>query len=67
MTLFARACGLSTRETELFEHLASGTDTRHIAQQMFLSEHTIQDHLRSIFAKTGTRTRAALLARGAGR
>jgi DNA-binding CsgD family transcriptional regulator len=67
MTLFARACGLSIREAELFEHLASGADTRAIAERMFVSEHTIQDHLKSIFAKTGTHTRAALLARAAGR
>lgn len=67
MRLFASACGLSNRETELLEHLAGGANTRNIAQQMFLSEHTIQDHLRSIFAKTGTRSRGALLARAAGR
>lgn len=30
---------------------------------MFVSEHTVQDHLKSIFIKTGTRTRRALLAR----
>ena len=28
---------------------------------MFLSEHTVQDHLKSIFAKTGTHNRRALL------
>lgn len=66
-TLFTRASGLSTRESELVQHLASGADTRSIAQQMFLSEHTVQDHLKSIFAKTGTRNRRALLARAVGR
>ena len=30
---------------------------------MFVSEHTVQDHLKSIFTKTDTRTRRALLAR----
>jgi len=30
---------------------------------MFLSEYTVQDHLKSIFAKTATRTRRTLLAR----
>jgi DNA-binding CsgD family transcriptional regulator len=67
MALFARACGLSTRETELVQHLAGGADTRLIAELMFLSEHTIQDHLKSIFAKTGTRNRRALLTRALGR
>jgi DNA-binding CsgD family transcriptional regulator len=27
---------------------------------MFVSEHTVQDHLKSIFAKTATRNRRAL-------
>jgi DNA-binding CsgD family transcriptional regulator len=33
---------------------------------MFLSGHTVQDHLKSIFAKTGTRTRRTLLSRALG-
>lgn len=62
-SLFARACGLSSREAELLAHVATGANTRDIARSMFLSEHTVQDHLKSIFAKTGTRTRKTLLAR----
>jgi len=67
MTLFGRACGLSARELELFERLIGGLDTRGIAQQMFLSENTVQDHLKSIFTKTGTSNRRTLLARTVGR
>jgi DNA-binding CsgD family transcriptional regulator len=63
VSLFARACGLSSREAELLDHVVTGAGTRDIAQVMFLSEHTVQDHLKSIFAKTGTRTRRALHAR----
>ena len=66
VTLFARAFGLSTRESELLGQLASGTDTRELARRMFLSQHTIQDHLKSIFAKTGTRNRRILLSRALG-
>jgi DNA-binding CsgD family transcriptional regulator len=63
LSLFTRACGLSAREGELLGHVAAGATTRDIAQLMFLSEHTVQDHLKSIFTKTDTRTRRALLAR----
>ena len=66
-SVYVRACGLSAREAELVSYLASGADTRDVAQRMFLSENTIQDHLKSIFAKTGTRNRRTLLARAAGR
>jgi DNA-binding NarL/FixJ family response regulator len=65
--VFARAFGLSARETELLGHLVTGSDTHRVAQRMFLSEHTVQDHLKSIFAKTATRNRRTLLARSAGR
>jgi DNA-binding CsgD family transcriptional regulator len=44
----------------------AGASTHDIARRMFLSEHTVQDHLKSIFAKTATRTRRALLARALG-
>jgi DNA-binding CsgD family transcriptional regulator len=64
--LFARASALSARESELLTHLVSGADTREVAGRMFLSEHTVQDHLKSVFAKTQTRSRKALLARALG-
>ncbi len=67
MTLFGRACGLSGRELELFAHLITGSDTRAIARQMFLSENTVQDHLKSIFLKTGTTNRRTLIATTVGR
>jgi DNA-binding CsgD family transcriptional regulator len=63
VALFGRACGLSSREAELLAHVVAGASTRDIARLMFLSEHTVQDHLKSIFAKTATRTRRTLLAR----
>ncbi len=64
--LFARVFGLSRRETELLDHLALGQDTREVAGAMFVSENTVQDHLKSIFAKTGTHNRRTLLARALG-
>jgi hypothetical protein len=35
VSLFARACGLTSRETELLDHLVTGAATRDIARQMF--------------------------------
>jgi len=64
--LFCRAFGLTPRERELIEHLVAGQDTREIARRMFLSENTVQDHLKAIFAKTATRSRRALLAQARG-
>ncbi|MEY2513087.1 MAG: hypothetical protein QOJ89_445 [bacterium] len=64
--VFCRAHGLTERERELIDHLVAGHDTREVAQRMFLSENTVQDHLKSIFAKTATRSRRTLLSRALG-
>jgi DNA-binding CsgD family transcriptional regulator len=64
--LFARAFGLSARERELLDHLVAGRDTREIARHMFLSENTVQDHLKSVFVKTATHSRRTLLSRALG-
>lgn len=66
LDLFRRAAGLSARETEVLDLVATGADTRSIADQLFLSQHTVQDHLKAIFAKTRTTSRRDLLARAAG-
>jgi DNA-binding CsgD family transcriptional regulator len=66
VSVFARASGLSSRETELLQQLVAGAATRDIARHMWISENTVQDHLKSIFTKTATRNRRTLLARALG-
>jgi DNA-binding CsgD family transcriptional regulator len=66
LEIFSRAYALSTREHELMKLLAAGADTRSLARKMFLAEHTVQDHLKSIFGKTSAHSRQALLARAVG-
>lgn len=66
LEVFSRSSALSAREAELLGHLARGSDTRSLAGRMFLSEHTVQDHLKSIFAKTSAHSRRALLSRAVG-
>lgn len=64
--LFCRAHGLSDRETDVVTYLAEGDDTKTLATRLNLSEHTVQDHLKSVFAKTGVQSRRELLARARG-
>ncbi len=64
--MFAKAFGLTAREDQLLGLLANGHDTRAMARRMSVSEHTIQDHLKSVFAKTGARDRVTVLSRALG-
>lgn len=66
LDIYARACGLTPRESEVLALLCEGLDTREIAERMVVSEYTASDHLKAILAKTGARTRQLLLARGLG-
>jgi DNA-binding CsgD family transcriptional regulator len=66
MGVFARAYGLTAREAELVAALAGGSDTRQLAADLFISENTVQDHLKSIFGKTGAHSRRVLIARALG-
>lgn len=61
--LFARASGLSARESQVLDLLAIGLDSREIAGRLFLSEHTVHDHVKAALGKTGSRNRQQLLAR----
>jgi DNA-binding CsgD family transcriptional regulator len=63
LAIFARAFALTDSETELLGELVTQTDTRELARRLFLSEHTVEDHLHSIFAKTGTQSSRTLLSR----
>jgi DNA-binding CsgD family transcriptional regulator len=65
--LYARSHALSPREAELLHLLVEGADTKAVAEALFVSQNTVQDHLKSIFAKTGTRNRRTLLTRVTGR
>ena len=54
--------GLTGREREIVELLAHGLDTRGVTQTLSISRYTLQDHLKSIFRKTGVHTRLKLVA-----
>lgn len=66
LEVFALAHALSPREREVLAELATGVDSRRLAERLVLSEHTVNDHVKAVLAKTGAATRGALLARVAG-
>ena len=66
LQLLCRAYALSQRERQIVAAVIAGLDTRAIASRLFISRYTVQDHLKSIFTKTGLRSRRELLARFSG-
>lgn len=57
------AYGLTAREVEVTRLIARGLSTDEIASALFLSRHTIRDHLKAIFEKVGVSSRGELTSR----
>lgn len=54
---------MTRRETEAVRLLRAGLSNKEIASRLFVSPRTVENHLRSIYAKAGVNTRAQLLVR----
>jgi DNA-binding NarL/FixJ family response regulator len=54
---------LTPREIDIVLLLARGQATKEIATELSLSSHTVRDHVKSIFDKTGVTSRGELVAR----
>jgi DNA-binding NarL/FixJ family response regulator len=50
--------GLTAREAEVLKLLVDGLTNGEIANELFISEHTVKTHINHVFAKTGSRDRA---------
>jgi DNA-binding CsgD family transcriptional regulator len=61
--LLLMAYGLTARERDICREVIAGYSTADIADRLFISVHTVQDHLKSVFAKVGVRSRGELVAR----
>jgi DNA-binding CsgD family transcriptional regulator len=61
--LLMSAYGLTERERDVTRLILGGNSTSQIAGHLFVSQHTVQQHLKSIFDKTGVRSRRDLVGR----
>jgi DNA-binding CsgD family transcriptional regulator len=59
--LVALAYGLSERECQITRLCMRGESTKQMAQRLGVSPYTVQDHLKSIFEKTGVQSRGELV------
>ncbi|GAA4091882.1 helix-turn-helix transcriptional regulator [Actinomadura miaoliensis] len=62
-TIVAEAYELTPRELEITQHVARGLHTGEIAARLFISPHTVRDHLKAIFQKAEVSSRGELVAR----
>jgi DNA-binding CsgD family transcriptional regulator len=58
---FSSSHGLSPREQEVLELLGRGLTTGAMAESLGISPHTVRDHLKHLYSKTGTKGRNELL------
>lgn len=61
--LIAEAYGLSRREQEVTRLLARGLSSADIGTELYLSVHTVRDHVKQILEKVGVSSRGELIAR----
>jgi DNA-binding CsgD family transcriptional regulator len=61
--LLMSAYGLTERERAITRLVLQGNSTAQIAAELVVSAHTVQQHLKNIFDKTGVRSRRDLVAK----
>lgn len=57
---------LSAREREIVSLIAAGSTNREIAEQLFLSPHTVKEYTSGVYRKLGVRNRAEAVRRAQG-
>jgi DNA-binding CsgD family transcriptional regulator len=61
--IIVQAYGLSGRERDVTQLVLQGLSTKEISARLFISVHTVQDHLKAIFDKVDVHSRRELVSR----
>ena len=61
--IIIEAFGLTKRERDVLAAIARGGTTAEIAAELFLSQHTVRDYVKTVFEKVGVSSRGELVAR----
>ncbi|HYN29995.1 MAG TPA: helix-turn-helix transcriptional regulator [Dermatophilaceae bacterium] len=61
--LLLAAYGATAREGDVCLEVLAGRSTQEVADRLFISPHTVHDHLKALFLKVGVRSRGELVAR----
>jgi DNA-binding CsgD family transcriptional regulator len=63
VSLLIAAYGVSARERDVCLEVQSGNPTADIARNLFISPHTVHDHLKALYGKVGVGSRGELVAK----
>ncbi|HEY9358099.1 MAG TPA: helix-turn-helix transcriptional regulator [Arthrobacter sp.] len=63
VSLLLAAYGATARERDVCLEVLSGSPTADIARHLFISPHTVHDHLKALFGKVGVGSRGELVAK----
>jgi DNA-binding NarL/FixJ family response regulator len=61
--IIVEAYCLTTREQEVVRAVARGLSNPEIGAELYLSPHTVRDHLKAVFGKVGVSSRGELVAK----
>lgn len=62
VTILLHSYGFTPRETEIVVELSRGSAVKEIARDLCISVHTVRDHIKAIYDKTGVSSRGELVA-----
>jgi DNA-binding CsgD family transcriptional regulator/tetratricopeptide (TPR) repeat protein len=57
----AERFGITAREGEIIRLLLEGKDNKRITEELFISDHTVKNHIHNIYRKLGVRNRVQLV------